>query len=48
MTVVSLLKCDDYNHLAIKEKLVEGFSHIGIDPSMFEIPAKYKEEKPKY
>lgn len=34
MTVVSLLRCDEYNHLAIKEKIMEGFSHIGIDPSL--------------
>ncbi|MBW1765939.1 MAG: 4Fe-4S dicluster domain-containing protein [Deltaproteobacteria bacterium] len=28
MTVVSLLRCDEYNHLAIKDKILRGFSHI--------------------
>ncbi|MCJ7593394.1 MAG: DUF362 domain-containing protein [Desulfobacterales bacterium] len=36
MTRVSLLKCEDYEARSLKEKVLEGLSLIGLDPSMFE------------
>jgi len=34
MTRVSLLKCDDYDHRLIKDKILEGFFQVGFDPSI--------------
>ena len=36
MTAVALLKCDDYRLPTMKAAMVEGFSHIGVDLSVFE------------
>ncbi|MGD2125986.1 MAG: DUF362 domain-containing protein [Desulfobacteraceae bacterium] len=35
MTKVALLRCDDYHTPTVKEKILEGFSNIGLDPSLF-------------
>jgi len=35
MTTIALLKCDEYHLSTLKAKILEGFSHLSLDPSVF-------------